>query len=137
MEKHFQFSDSEFENQFANCSLPADDFTHEAHIRLAWVHITKYGLRGAEENIQRQLLNYVRFLEAEEKFNTTLTVAAIKAVHHFIQKSRSTDFSSFMEEFPRLKTHFKDLMAQHYGFDIYHSSAAKKSFLEPDLLAFD
>ena len=137
MEKHLQYTDEEFEALFDTCSLLPEDITHEAHIRLAWIHIRKYGLNVAELNIIQQLQKYVRFLGAEDKFNHTLTVAATKAVHHFIGKSTSTTFTEFIAEFPRLKSNFKDLMAQHYGFDIYHSQAAKASFLEPDLLAFD
>jgi hypothetical protein len=42
-----------------------------------------------------------------------------------------------MNEFPRLKTNFRELMACHYGFDIYTSEKAKMKYLEPDLLPFD
>ena len=42
-----------------------------------------------------------------------------------------------MEEFPRLKNNFKDLIAQHYQMDIYRSQRAKTAYLEPDLLPFD
>ena len=137
METHFELSDSDFENRLINCELNPSDFTHEAHLRLAWINIKKYGIKQAEKNIQIELKNFVEFVGAKDKYNVTLTLAAIKAVYHFMLKSKSDTFKNFITEFPRLKNNFKDLMSCHYGFDIYNSDKAKTEFLEPDLVPFD
>ena len=137
METHFELSDSDFENRLINCELNPSDFTHEAHLRLAWINIKKYGIKQAEKNIQIELKNFVEFVGAKDKYNVTLTLAAIKAVYHFMLKSKSDNFKNFITEFPRLKNNFKDLMSCHYGFDIYNSDKAKTEFLEPDLVPFD
>ena len=137
MENHFKLSDVEFEKKFKECALNPSDFSHEAHLRLAWVHIDRYGIKEAEKNIQKQLLQFVEFVGAKDKYNITLTLAATKAVYHFMLKSNSDNFKDFIAEFPRLKSNFKDLMACHYGFDIYSSHKAKKEFLAPDLMPFD
>lgn len=137
MENHFKLSDFDFEKMFNSCELNPSDFTHEAHLRLAWININKYGIEQAEKNIQNGLQKYVEFVGAKDKYNTTLTLAATKAVYHFMLKSKSDSFKNFIMEFPRLKHNFKDLMACHYGFDIYNSDKAKMEFLEPDLIPFD
>ncbi|MEQ9261752.1 MAG: hypothetical protein RLP14_01190 [Owenweeksia sp.] len=137
MEKHFELSDSEFEQQFINCELNPEIFTHEAHLRLAWINIERYGMEEAETKIQKQLQKFVGFVGAKDKYNTTLTIAAIKAVYHFMLKSDSNSFEEFIAEFPRLKYKFKELMSCHYGVDIYNSEKAKAKYLEPDLLPFD
>ena len=62
MEKHFTFSDDEFERLFEDKTLEPEVFTHEAHIRLAWIHITKYGSAQACDNVVSQLLAYVKML---------------------------------------------------------------------------
>lgn len=136
MEPHFNLTDHTFEEMFFDASLEPSLFTHEAHLRLAWIHISKYGEEKAIQNITTQIQNYVRQLGVEDKYNETLTVAAIKIVHHFKQKKPMDSFKVFISTYPVLKTHFKDLLAQHYGFDIYTSDAAKAGYLEPDLLAF-
>lgn len=84
MEKHAELSDLEFEKQFETCKLIPSYFSHEAHIRLAWIHIGKYGLDQAEKNITTQLLQYVDFAGARDKYNATLTLAAVKAVYHLM-----------------------------------------------------
>lgn len=137
MEKHFELSDSEFMEKFIRCRLNPSDFTHEAHLRLAWVTINKYGIDQAVKNIPNQLQKFVVFAGAKDKFNMTLTIAAIRAVYHFMLKSNSNNFKEFMFEFPRLKYSFRELMDCHYGFDIYNAANAKTAFLEPDLLPFD
>ena len=137
MEGHFKLSDSEFEVQFQTCSFDPEIFSHEAHLRLAWIHIKNYGVEKAVENIQVQLRNFVEYIGAKHKFNATLTIAAIKATHHFMLKSKSNNFKDFIEEFPRLKNNFKELLGQHYGIDIFNSKEAKTKFLEPDLLPFE
>jgi len=137
MENHFDLSDSDFEKKFISCGLNPSDFTHEAHLRLAWININKYGIKQAEINIQNQLQIFVEFVGAKDKYNMTLTLAAIKAVYHFILKSNSDNFKDFITEFPRLKYNFKELMDCHYGFDIYNSEKAKTQFLEADLVPFD
>jgi hypothetical protein len=137
MEKHFDLTDLEFEKQFENCTLNPEIFSHEAHLRLAWIHITKYGEKTAIQNICSQLITFVEFVGAKGKYNQTLTIAAIKAVYHFIKKSNSETFQDFISEFPRLKYNFKDLMTVHYKIDIFNSEKAKKEFLEPDLVPFD
>ncbi|WP_062055245.1 hypothetical protein [Aquimarina longa] len=137
MEKRFELTDSEFEKQFLNCEIAPSLFNHEAHLRLAWITIYTYGIEQAEKNILFQLKKYVEFIGAKDKYNITLTIAAIKVVYHFMLKSNSFNFKDFITEFPRLKNNFKELIASHYGFDVYNSDKAKIKFLEPDLLPFD
>lgn len=137
MEKHFELSDTEFEYTFRTCRLNPANFSHEAHLRLAWIAIDRYGIEKAEKSIPEQLQKFVAFVGVKDKFNMTLTLAAIKAVRHFMLKSETDNFKDLIAEFPRLKYNFKELMDAHYGFDIYNSKRAKTEFLEPDLLPFD
>jgi hypothetical protein len=134
---HNTYSDLEFELKFKNGELLPSDFIHEAHLRLVWIHINHYGIEKALQNIPTQLQNFVISAGAANKYNLTLTVAAIKAVYHFILKSNTDNFVSLIEENRRLKSNFKELLSGHYEFDIYNSVHAKQSYLAPDLLPFD
>ena len=130
-------TNQEFEHEFATGELPPALFTHEAHLRLAWIHVTQYGIETALTNVTQQIKSYTQKHNATDKYNHTLTVAAVRAAYHFVLKSKSDNFQDFLKEFPRLRYHFKELMACHYGFDIYTSPTAKSTYLEPDLLPFD
>lgn len=137
MEKHRLLNDIEFEEQFATASLDPTLFSHEAHLRLAWIHIHKYGLEQACENICTQIQQFDLLHGGGKQFNKTVTVAAVKIVFHFIQKSKFKLFTNFIQAFPRLKNNFMDLLNCHYGFNVFSLEKAKKEFLEPDLLPFD
>ncbi len=136
MEKHYRLPDSECEAQFANCTFPAEYFSHEAHLRLAWIHISKYGQKKAVKNLTEQIQAYASSLGAIEKFHATVTVAAVKAVHHFMKKTGSTSFLELMASYPELKTRFKELLSTHYSFNVFESDDAKQVFVEPDLFPF-
>tara|TARA_R110002167_G_scaffold110831_7_gene281906 strand:- start:312 stop:725 length:414 start_codon:yes stop_codon:yes gene_type:complete len=137
MELHFNLTDIEFINALEEGTLDPALFSHEAHLRLAWIQINNYGVENAIACISHQLSIYVAFLNASDKYNATLTVAAIRTVKHFMDKSKSSNFRDFITEFPRLKYNFKELIGLHYGFDIFNSVAAKNKYLEPDLLPFE
>ncbi len=137
MESHIELSDTEFEDQFKNCSFPSSMFNHEAHLRLVWIHIMRYGIEEALQTIPEHIKSYVYSLGAQDKYNVTLTIVAVNIINHFMRKGKSETFSDFINEFPRLNTHFKEFIIQHYKVDIFNSHEAKTSFLEPDLLPFD
>jgi hypothetical protein len=137
MINHIELSDDQFEEQLAACKLNPSLFTHEAHLRLAWIHIKKYGINRAIDNISYQLQNFVKSIGAADKYNATLTVAAIRAVYHFMLKSETNNFISFIDENPRLKNNFKELLGYHYTTDIFKSEQARITYLEPELLPFD
>ncbi|MCJ7465872.1 MAG: hypothetical protein MUO53_04165 [Maribacter sp.] len=84
-----------------------------------------------------QLLQFTEYIGATEKFNKTLTIAAIKVVHHFMRRSKTDSFAGLLQEFPRLKYGFNDLIKAHYQVDIFRCERAKKEFLQPDLQAFE
>lgn len=136
MEGHQQLTDEKFEQRFAQCTLDPQLFTHEAHIRLAWIQVKRYGLNKAVNNVCTLLAAFTKHVGAADKYNTTITVAAVKAVSHFMTRSATNNFVDFMDQTPRLKYHFKELMAQHYAIDIFNSGLAKTKFIEPDLLPF-
>jgi len=137
MDDHFELNDAEFEVAFSKGTLSPTLFDHEAHLRLAWIHINKYGIDSAIDNICVQLKDYVVQHGVADKFNATVTIAAIRAVYHFKLKSESNNFCDFIQEFPKLKNNFKELLGCHYITDIFNSTAARKNYIEPELLPFD
>ena len=136
MEKHFELSDLDFEKQFTNASIEPSLFTHEAHLRLAWIHISKYGVEKAIDNICDQIRIFANSHGDNDKYNVTVTIAAVRAVYHFILKSESGNFSDFILEFPRLKIDFKKLLDAHYSLDLFKSELAKAQSIKFHLHKF-
>lgn len=137
MEAHYQLNDDEFDKSFSKCTLNPAIFSHEAHLRLAWIKIQRSGLDPAEKEIQKQLQNFVTQIGAKDKYNETVTIVAMKVMDHFMQKSEADSFQDFIKEYPQLKTNFKGLIGNHYSYDIFKSDTAKKDYIAPDLEGFE
>ncbi len=134
---HSQLSDEEYEQQFERCTFKPKLFTHEAHLRLAYIHITKYGREAAENNMCKQIKEYAEYFGATDKFNKTVTIASVKTMHHFMRKSGSSGFRQLMEQYPQIISDFKGLLGKHYSYNVFGDKEAKKEFKEPDLLPFE
>ena len=122
MNTHFDLTDDEFIRQFRNCQLDPELFTHEAHLRLAWVYLKRYGLDRAVEELPGQFKDFVAYAGASEKYNQTVTIAALKVVQHFVLRSEEDNFQDFIDKNPRLMTDFMQLLAAHYSIDIFSST---------------
>lgn len=133
---HFKYSDTEFLKHFADFTLEPALFTHEAHLRLAWLYINLYGTEKAAGLICNQIKAFDRKFGDGSKFNKTVTIASVFIVSHFMGRSLCSEFERFLEEFPRLKTNFTDLIKSHYKINIFTDKRAEKEYVEPDLLSF-
>ena len=136
MESHFNLSDQAFKKAFEMLTFNPVLFSHEAHVRLAWIYIQEYGVEQAKDIFCKQFMAFVQLHKAENKFNKTLTVASMYIINHFMNISEAKNFRDFIVEHPILISDFKGLMAKHYHIDIYDSEEAKKAFIEPDLIGF-
>ena len=112
---HFDLSDTAFLDAFEATSLPPELFTHEAHLRLAWLHLHRYGLGQSLVKIPIAIQNYVRALGAEDKYDEAVTIAAIRIVHHFLLQKPQLDFKQFISAFPQLKNDFRTLLSTQYA----------------------
>ena len=129
-------NDTDFIEAFETGEFPPEQFNHKAHIKLAWIYLDLFDEQTAISKTCEAIKNFDQLHGDGTKFHTTLTVAAVKVVHHFKQKSKTTTFDELVVEYPKLVTAFKDLLFQHYGESILTDLKAKTSYLEPDLLPF-
>lgn len=136
MRSHHQLSDREFLDQFENCLLIPSLFTHEAHLRLAWLNIELFGLEIAHGKICEQIKRFASHNGAPEMYHHTVTIAAVYAVNHFKKRSTSSTFKQYIIEFPELLTEFKAIINSHYSIDIFQSKKAKKEYIQPDISPF-
>ena len=134
-EKHHLLTNDEFEEKFESCKLPESYFTHEAHLRLAYIHIKKYGVKQAIKNISRQIITFDEKHGDGTKFNKRITIASAKVVEYFMNKTTAKDFKGMLLEFPVLRKDFCELLRTHYKLDFFKKEK-EEDYLEPDLVAF-
>lgn len=107
-ERHRLLPDEAFVRAFTACTLEPGLFSHEAHLRLAWILITRHGLMKASEMLCRLLKEYDRVYGDGTKFDSDLTLAAARTVDRFQKRSRSASFTDFLKDNPCLLEKFRE-----------------------------
>jgi hypothetical protein len=134
-EQHFTLSDDQFIQQFENGSLDSSWFTHVAHLRVAYIYINLYGANRASKRLANYIKQFDKLHGKGDKYHKTITYASVAVVYHFKDKAQETTFLGLLQEFPRLKTNFKDLLLSHYNADILDSQRSRFTYVLPDKLA--
>jgi hypothetical protein len=114
---------------------PGGQFRHRQHVNLAFYAVRRYGMPaavGATCGWIRQIAAYRR---APQKYHYTVSRAWVELVaHHMADDPDCADFDVFAERNPALLD--KRLLGRHYRSSTLAAAAARRGWVEPDLLPF-
>lgn len=126
--------DEIFIQAFENATLPYEDWTHEAHLRMAWNYIQEYGKEKATPFIREGIQKFNEQNKDKVKFgyHETITTFYISVVADAIQNSAlDLNFEQFIT---RNKFLFdKTVISKYYSKDRLYSDEARYQFVTPDL----
>ena len=134
MLKHdLSISDREFRAAFEAGAFAPADFSHRAHVRLAYVYLAESDVNLALERMRAALLMFLSHHGIPaSKYHATLTRAWILAVDHFMHRSSvASSADDFIERNPKLLD--TKIMLTHYSADLLFSEQARVGFVEPNL----
>jgi hypothetical protein len=126
-------ADREFRAAFEAGAFAPADFSHRAHVRLAYVYLAESDVNLALERMRGALLAFLsRHGIPASKFHATLTRAWILAVDHFMHRSpEAVSADDFIARNPVLLD--TRIMLTHYSTDLLFSDQARADFVEPNL----
>jgi len=126
-------TDREFRAAFEAGALAPADFSHRAHVRLAYVYLAGGDVDAALERMRAALVAYLAHHGIPAaKYHETLTRAWILAVHHFMHRSpEASSADDFIDRNPLLLD--TKIMLTHYSAGVLFSDSARAGFVEPDL----
>ncbi len=132
-------TDDEFVGQFESLTLPAEAWTHRAHVRLTYVYLERLGLDDALERIRSGIKVFNAHHGVPEGplsgYNETTTVAFVRIVdavrRAYATSHPVTDAGSFCDMHPQLLS--KHILRLFYSPDRRVHPDAKTTFIEPDL----
>lgn len=128
-------SDHDFLSSFENCTLPAAEWTHEAHIRMAWLMLKRSPYDVALEKIRRGINRYNdTVLKKENAYHETITVAFTRLIA--VGRYNMPDghlFSEFKSTHPLLLDNKLSALLHHYERTTLFSDEARARFVAPDL----
>jgi hypothetical protein len=129
-------TDDELWLAFRDRALPHSEWTHRAHIRVAWLHLERYELDEAHLRMRIGIVRLNAFHGLEETpergYHETLTrvwLCGVAAARSRDESSR--DSVAFCERHPDLLD--KQFPLRFYSRDRLMSLRARALFVEPDL----
>ena len=118
---------------FQACSLSPGEFTHQAHLRLAYIYLTRHDLEAGLQTMRHAIQRFLSHHQIDaSKYHETLTRAWLMAVKHFMDRAGSTESA---DEFLSKSAALLDssVMLTHYSKELLFSAAARAGYVEPDL----
>lgn len=127
-------SDIEFLESFEECSLPEDQWTHEAHVRMAWLYLQRKPLSEAILVVRDGIKRYNASLKKSLAYHETITQAFLHLISHRMRRSGSCQpFADFCNENPDLLDRNMTALLMYYRKETLFSQVARAAFLKPDL----
>lgn len=126
-------TDDEFLTSFTACTLPAEQFSHAGHIRLAWIHLQRHDFDQAVDGTCRGIRAYATHLGAATKFHTTITVALMHLLRAAGAADHDTSWYQFVTANQDLMHNARAILGRHYSAQCLDSQQARERFVAPDL----
>ncbi|BFZ02593.1 hypothetical protein BsWGS_05633 [Bradybaena similaris] len=132
--KFTSVGDEIFLKAFEDATLPFENWTHEAHLRMAWNYIKEHGKDGAVPYIKLYIQKYNEKHRGKLRstYHETITMFFIHIVSDAIVKS--VNASESFEEFVSNNQHLmdKNLILEYYNKETLFQEQARNRFIQPD-----
>jgi len=131
-----ELDDDQLWAAFHDRSLPSAAWTHTAHLRIAWMHLARYGLDEAHLLMRVGIirLNLAHGLEETPArgYHETLTRVWLELVAAARRRDPGADSASFVAAHAL----GRDAPLAHYTRERLFSVAARAMFVAPDVAPF-
>lgn len=125
-------NDQEFLEGFEECSIPREQWSHEAHLRMAWLYLTRHPLDQALDKICSGILRYNKAVTGStDQYHHTVTVAFSRLVASRLTPAE--DYAAFKATNPELYASEPPVLARFYSKEYLFSDQAKREWQYPDL----
>ena len=133
---------NEFLAAFESATLARTDWTHEAHVRMAWLYLTRHPVTDALEKARAGIRKLNLAFNPEDRcrpadpehppgYNDTVTVAFVRVIAGRLGAGES--YEAFCEPHnPDLFDRSLSAVRKHYTKKLLFSAKARKAFVEPN-----
>jgi hypothetical protein len=122
---------------FEACSLPATEFRHAEHVRVAWLYLASgESFEEAALRFCKGLRRYAASLGKADRYHETITWAFLALVNERRHACPAISFDSFAEQNGDLFEPDLAALARFYDRDTLRSDLARRVFLLPTIAAF-
>jgi hypothetical protein len=125
-------SDEELISAFESTDLPAGQFTHVAHVRVAWWYLRHAPLPEALLRFITALRRYATSLGEAGKYHETITIAYMLLIAERLDGAAHLAWPEFAARNPDLLVRTPSILSTYYSDAVLSSARARRSFVMPD-----
>ena len=123
-------TDEEFARAFERGDILPAEFSHQSHVRLAWVYLRESGsFEEALERIRAGIKRFAASAGASQKYHETLTVLWMRLLDEARERAGDCTFKDLLERCPELAD--KDLPLRYYPRERLFSDEARERWVPP------
>ena len=123
-----KMTDDVFLTAFEDTSLPRYEWTHVAHVRMAFLYLSRLPYAEAEEKIVSGIRRYNAAKSNGVGYHQTITIAFARLI---APRLTGSDWPTFLATNSDLMSF--SCIQKHYSPELLKSQQARAEFVEPDL----
>lgn len=124
-------SDDDFLAAFEACTISKADWTHAAHVRMAWLYLSRLPFPAAVQSARSGISKYNRSLGNTTGYHDTVTVAAVAVIA--ARMTAGETYPAFRTRNPDLFGNLMSVLRGYYSDARIKSAEAAAVFVEPDI----
>ena len=127
-------TDDELYDAFASTSLPAGQFHHEQHVRVAWLFVCRHDMPAAIGEFSEAIKRFAAAKGAHGLYHQTITWAFLLIIGERQALNPAGTWPEFAAAHPDLLTWQPSILDRYYSKALLSSDLAKQTYLMPDLV---
>ena len=126
-------TDQEFLDAFERCTLPKEQWTHSAHIRMAWLYLREQPYEIAITKIREGIQKYNASMGNSIGYHETVTCLYARLVRDRMRTIGATSWEVFAQGCDDLFDRKSPPSLKYYRKETLELPEARARFIEPDL----
>lgn len=120
-----------FLRRFENCEVTEDEWTHEAHVHVAWILLMTNTASSAERRLCAGILRHnTEVLGRPEQYHETVTIAFARLIRARLRREET--WSDFIGRSQDILSGDEPILYRFYSPDRLYAAEARSGFVEPD-----
>lgn len=126
-------TDDELYDSFTSTALPAGQFHHEQHVRVAWLFVCRHGMPGALGTFSEAIKRFAAAKGAHGLYHETITWAFLLIIAERQARRPASTWDEFAQANADLLSWKPSVLDRYYSKELLKSELARRSFVMPDL----
>ena len=125
-------TDDELYDAFNSTSLPASQFHHDQHVRMAWLFVCRHGMPAALGEFSNALKRFAVAKGAHGLYHETITWAFLLIINERQVRQPASTWDDFARAHADLLLWKPSILDRYYSKALLSSDLAKRTYLMPD-----